>query len=77
MQIRLLDQGAVGDGASFDTQAIQDSIDLISANGGGRLIFDSGFTFKSGSLVIKAGVELHLEANSVLLASGDYEDYLV
>lgn len=69
------DYGAVGDGTTLDTAAIQAAIDACAAAGGGRVSLPSGRVYLSGSLVIGANVELHIEAGAVLRASGDYADY--
>ena len=66
--------GAVGDGVTKDTAAIQQAIDLCSASGGGRVVLESGKTYYSGSLHLKPLVELHLARGSVLLASADIGD---
>lgn len=67
--------GAIADGVTNNAAAIQGAIDYVSASGGGRVSVPSG-VFLSGSLVMKPGVELHLEHGAVLKASGDYNDYL-
>ena len=67
--------GAVGDGATKDTAAIQRAIDHCAAEGGGRVVLESGKTYYSGSLHLKPQVELHLARGSVLLASADIRDY--
>lgn len=66
--------GAISDGQKLNSAAIQSAIDQVSASGGGRVTIPAG-VFLSGSLQIKAGVELHLAEGAVLLASGNYEDY--
>ena len=60
MLISLRQHGASADGRTLDTGSIQSAIDLLSASGGGKLVFDAGCTFLSGSIVLRAGVELHL-----------------
>jgi hypothetical protein len=75
MNVSVSDFGAVGDGSALDTLAIQSAIDHCHRAGGGRVTFPAGYTFLSGSLLIRENIELHLEQGAVLLASGDYGDY--
>lgn len=71
----ILEQGAIGDGKTLNTKAIQSTIDNAELGGGGRVIIPRG-TFVSGSLVLRSGVSLHLEKGAVLLGSLDPADYL-
>ena len=66
----ILEYGAVADGATNNAVAIQRGINTISAAGGGRLTIPAG-TFLSGSIELKAGVELHLERGAVAHGVGD------
>jgi Glycosyl hydrolases family 28 len=68
--------GAKGDGVSPDTAAIQTAIDRAHAAGGGRVVFPTGGTFRSGTIVLKSNVELHLQAGATLLASPDAADHI-
>ena len=68
------DFGAVGDGETLCTKAINDAVEKCAENGGGRVVIPTGI-FKSGTIVLKSNVELHLEMGSTLLASGDYKDF--
>jgi polygalacturonase len=68
------DFGAVGDGTTLNTAAIQKAIDVTSAAGGGVVVIPPG-KFLSGSIFLKAGVELHLEEGAVLFGSNNIEDY--
>ena len=66
--------GAVGDGRSLNTTAIQKTIDECAANGGGRVVVAGG-TFVTGTVLLKSGVELHVEENSALMGSPDWRDW--
>ena len=68
------DYGANGDGKTVNTTAIQKAIDACSASGGGRVVVDGG-TYSTGTVILKSGVELHIEANAVLLGSPDWRDW--
>lgn len=75
MRYNVLDFGAVGDGMTKDTKAIQKAIDTCYENGGGTVVLPGGKTYYSGSVVLKSNVEFHLEAGAVLKASTDLADY--
>ncbi|TDW44631.1 parallel beta-helix repeat protein [Flavobacterium sp. 270] len=66
--------GAVADGKTLNTKAIQKAIDAANKNGGGRVVFSKG-KFLTGSIVIKSGVNLFFEEDAVLLGSTNPEDY--
>ena len=66
--------GAVGDGVTINTLAIQSAIDEVSQNGGGKVIVPSGI-FVSGTLFLKDNVELHLQEGAVLKGSPYLKDY--
>ena len=63
------DFGAIGDGMTKDTAAVQNAIDA-----GGMVYFPPG-TYLCGTLYLKSHGGLHLDAGAVLLASPDKEDY--
>ena len=66
--------GAVGDGATLNTVAVQKAIDAAASAGGGTVYFPAG-RFLCGTLVLKDHVTLHLDNGSVLLGSTDGSDY--
>ncbi len=66
--------GAVGDGKTLNTQAIQSAIDKCTQAGGGVVVIPPG-QFLSGTILMKSNVELHLSAGSTLLGNARHEDY--
>lgn len=66
--------GAVGDGVTLNTEAIQRAIDDCNKNGGGKVIFPAG-RFLSGTLALKDNVTIHLQKDAVLLGSINLDDY--
>ncbi len=68
------DFGAVADGKTLNTAAIQKSIDEAAASGGGVVTIPAGI-WRSGSIFLKPGVELNLAENAVLLGSNEISDY--
>ena len=66
--------GAVGDGKTLNTKAIQKAIDAANKNKGGRVVFSKG-KFLSGSIYLKSGVELFFEEGAILLGSTNPDDY--
>ena len=74
MVFNILDYGAVSDGKTLNTKAIQEAIDACHASGGGKVVVPAG-TFKTGTVWLRSGVELHLEMNATLLASDNMDDY--
>lgn len=68
------DFGAVGDGVTMDTTAIQAAIDACTADQGGTVLVPAG-TFLTGTLFLKSNVTLHLAARALILGSTSLADY--
>jgi polygalacturonase len=68
------DSGAVGDGQTLSTAAIQHCIERCAAAGGGTVFFPAG-TYLSGTLELRSRVTLHLDSGAVLLGSARAQDY--
>ena len=71
----ITDFGAVGDGKTINTKAIQSAIDkCASTKKGGVLVVPKG-TFLSGAIFLKQGVNLLLEKDGVLKGTTNPDDY--
>lgn len=68
------EHGALGDGTTVNTVAIQSAIDGCATNGGGTVVVPRG-TFVSGAIFLKQGVNLVLERGAILKGSQDTNDY--
>lgn len=73
MTVNIKDFGAVGDGKTLNTKAIQEAIDSV-AQRGGRVVIEDG-TYMTGTVRLKSNVELHIASDAVLLGSPDCADY--
>jgi polygalacturonase len=72
--VSIVDTGAVADGKTMDTTAIQAAINKVDGDGGGTVIVPAG-TFLTGALFLKPKVNLTLETGALLLGSTNIADY--
>ena len=70
----IVDFGAVGDGMTLNTEAIQATIDNLAEQGGGKVIVPDGIWF-TGPIVLKDNIELNLSNHAMLLFSPDQSLY--
>jgi polygalacturonase len=62
------DHGAVGDGRTLDTAAINCAIEAAASHGGGTVVFPAG-VYLSHSVRLRSRIALRLDAGAVLLAA--------
>lgn len=71
----IVDFGAVPDGTTNSTAAINEAIVTCSSNGGGTVLVPDGI-FYTGAIHLKSNVNLHLADSAVLSFSTNTTDYL-
>ena len=74
MPLSVKECGAVGDGVTLDTKAIQTAIDSVAAQGGGVVEVPAG-VYLTGSLWLRDNINLHLNPGAVIKGSPDLKDY--
>jgi len=70
----VLDYGAVGDGETLNSHAIQSAIDACASQSGGIVFIPPG-RYLTGTIELKNNVALELAAEACLLGSKDLADY--
>ena len=73
-EFNIKDFGAISDGITLNTYAIQKAIDYTAAKGGGKVIVPKGI-FLTGTVNLKNNIELHLQEGAILLGSSNWNDY--
>jgi len=68
------DYGAVGDGATLNTPAIQKAIEACTAAGGGQVLFPPG-RYLSGTVHLKSHVTLFLDPGATLVGTKNLNQY--
>ncbi len=74
VSLNVSDYGAVGDGVTKDTLAIQQTIERCSVFGGGEVVIAGG-EYLCGALTLRSGVTLRIAADATLFGSPDMADY--
>lgn len=73
-KFNVIDFGAVGNGTTLDTEAIQKTIEYCNANNGGTVYFPPGI-YLTGTIFLTSSLRIHLERGAILLGSDRLEDY--
>jgi polygalacturonase len=67
------DFGALGDGKTIDSQAINDAIDAAAKAGGGTVFFPAG-VYSSYSIRLKSNISLYIDQGATILAAAPFGD---
>jgi len=72
----VLQYGAIGDGKTLDTDAIQKAIDEAAKSGNAaQVLVPAGYQYLIGTLELKSNIDFHLQGNAELLVSTNQKDY--
>lgn len=74
LSYNVTDYGAVGDGRTAATSAIQKAVDTCAVAGGGQVLIPAG-RYLTGPIFLKSGVAVEIEAGAVVLGSTNFGDY--
>ena len=73
-RVDIREREAKGDGQAADTEAIQKAIEACAEAGGGQVLFPPG-RYLSGTIHLRSGVTLHLEAGARLIGTTNLAHY--
>lgn len=72
--VNILNYGAVADGLTLNTAAINKAIDECAKNGGGTVVIPQG-SFVTGPIIMQSNINLHLNKNAFIIFSPDFNQY--
>ncbi|HLR36821.1 MAG TPA: glycoside hydrolase family 28 protein, partial [Chitinophagaceae bacterium] len=73
-KVNIKDFGAVGDGETLNTEAIDKAIEDCSQKGGGTVVIPAGL-WLTGPIELKSNINLHVNQGAVVLFSRDHSLY--
>lgn len=73
-EVNIKDFGAVPDGKTLNTEAINKAIQEVSSRGGGKVIVPQGL-WLTGPIELQSNVNLYTEENALILFSDNFYDY--
>lgn len=72
--VNITDFGAVADGKTLNTEAINNAIKDVNSKGGGKVVIPAGL-WLTGPIELKSNVNLYTEQNSLILFTDDFNAY--
>lgn len=73
-EVNIREFGAVSDGATLNTRAINDAIKAVNAKGGGKVVIPAGL-WLTGPIELLSNVNLYTEPNALVVFTGDFDAY--
>lgn len=73
-ELNILETGAVGDGITDNTDAINNAITSLSQQGGGTVIIPAGI-WLTGSITLLSHINLHVRENAIVVFDPDPQRY--
>lgn len=70
----ILNYGAVADGMTLNSAAINKAIDACASQGGGTVLIPQG-SFVTGPILMKSNINLHLDKGALVIFSSDFNQY--
>lgn len=75
-EVNITNYGAVSDGTTLCTDAINNAITHVSAKGGGTVIIPAGLWY-TGPIELKSNVRLHTEYGALILFTSNLDSYKI
>jgi len=75
-EVSIMDFNGKPDGVSSNTESFEKAIKALVKDGGGRLVVPAG-VYLTGPIVLKSGIELHLEKNAVIVFTENRSEFIV
>ena len=70
----ILNYGAVADGYTLNSVAINKAIDACAKQGGGTVVIPAG-SFVTGPIIMKSNINLHLQKGALVIFSSAFDQY--
>ena len=67
----VVDFGAVADGVTLNTEAVQRAIDTCAEQGGGTVLFSQG-EFVLSTVFLKSNITIQIDANAKILGAPSF-----
>lgn len=74
LELSILETGAVGDGITDNTEAINSAISKIAEQGGGKVVIPAGI-WCSGPITLRSNVNLFADDNAIIIFDPDPQRY--